>query len=310
MSQNEYPQHYSQDGEKEYLTGSGLGTLLRNERMKKGLDHEQIFEITRLQPHILNSLENEDWDNLPSPVLVKGFIRSYARTIGLDDGKALSLYEEACESGHAAPVNLLQPVKRKIWLPITVIIASLAVISGYYLWNEFSIRQRLLTDTKIIAQTTDDLKEVENATDIFDSKDTEIGLPNDQIESASNLWEFYNTETPLAKQDKATSYFTEKILPDVSGASEVPEPGLILKANVIEGTWIRILIDDQDPKEYLFQPGSQPDWKAKNGFELLIGNAGGISFDLNGKKIENLGKPGQVVRIVLPENYKRRSSQD
>ena len=96
--------------------------------------------------------------------------------------------------------------------------------------------------------------------------------------------------------------------PEISPESEIRE--LILKANVREKTWVRIFVDDQDPKEYIFTPGSHPEWKAKEGMELLIGNAGGISFEFNGVQIENIGNPGQVVRLSLPEGYKRKKLQD
>ena len=42
----------------------------------------------------------------------------------------------------------------------------------------------------------------------------------------------------------------------------------------------------------------------------LIGNAGGISFEFNGVQVENIGNPGQVVRLSLPEGYKRKKLQD
>ena len=96
--------------------------------------------------------------------------------------------------------------------------------------------------------------------------------------------------------------------PDISTEPETRE--LILKANVREKTWVRVFVDDLDPKEYIFTPGSHPEWKAKEGIELLIGNAGGISFEYNDVKVENIGNPGQVVRLSLPEGYKRKKLQD
>jgi len=96
--------------------------------------------------------------------------------------------------------------------------------------------------------------------------------------------------------------------PEIRPESEIRE--LTLKANVREKTWVRIIVDDQGPKEYIFTPGSHPEWKAKEGIELVIGNAGGISFEFNGVQIENIGNPGQVVRLSLPEGYKRKKLQD
>jgi hypothetical protein len=82
---------------------------------------------------------------------------------------------------------------------------------------------------------------------------------------------------------------------------------LTLMANIRERTWIKIYVDDGDPKEYIFKPGSRHEWKARKGFDLTIGNAGGIDLEFNGEKIENLGAPGQVVRLVFPQYYIERS---
>jgi hypothetical protein len=87
-------------------------------------------------------------------------------------------------------------------------------------------------------------------------------------------------------------------------------PGLILRADVREKTWIKIFVDDQAPKEYIFSPGANPEWKAKEGLELLIGNAGGIILEFNGEQMKNLGNSGQVVRLSLPEGYRREKLQE
>jgi hypothetical protein len=45
-------------------------------------------------------------------------------------------------------------------------------------------------------------------------------------------------------------------------------------------------------------------------FYIVIGNAAGIDFDFNDKKIKNLGHPGDVVRLRLPENFNRTISEN
>ena len=77
----------------------------------------------------------------------------------------------------------------------------------------------------------------------------------------------------------------------------------VLKGIVKRRVWIRIYIDDQEPKEYIFQPGSTPEWKARKGFKLLIGNAAGVELYFNGKEVGPLGTLGQVVTVKLPEDY-------
>ena len=42
-------------------------------------------------------------------------------------------------------------------------------------------------------------------------------------------------------------------------------------------------------------------WTADKGFDILVGNAAGIEFFLNGKEVGYLGPEGKVVRLKLPE---------
>ena len=88
-----------------------------------------------------------------------------------------------------------------------------------------------------------------------------------------------------------------------------PDP-YVLKAVVLEETWVRINIDNGEPKEYIFQPGARPQWKAKEGFHLTVGNAAGIELELNGTKLKSLGKPGKVVKRNLPESFRPTRSED
>ncbi len=80
-------------------------------------------------------------------------------------------------------------------------------------------------------------------------------------------------------------------------------PQLMLTANITSQTWIAIYIDEEPVKEYLFQPGQTVRWTAHKGFDILVGNAGGIEFFLNGKEVGYLGPEGKVVRVKLPEGY-------
>ena len=116
---------------------SGLGDLLRNEREKKGLSREQVARTTRLRKHYLEALENEDWDNLPSPVFVKGFIRSYAQAVGFDGKEAISLYDRIVPIEEEIPkplIGLKEPKRNFLFflIPLIVVIALVA-----YLWVSY-----------------------------------------------------------------------------------------------------------------------------------------------------------------------------
>ena len=56
----------------------------------------------------------------------------------------------------------------------------------------------------------------------------------------------------------------------------------------------------QKPNEYYLNPGDQVELEATLGYNLFIGNAGGIRLLLNSEPIEVPGKSGQVVNLKIP----------
>ncbi|MGD2185892.1 MAG: DUF4115 domain-containing protein [Desulfobacterales bacterium] len=75
---------------------------------------------------------------------------------------------------------------------------------------------------------------------------------------------------------------------------------LLLQITAVEDTWVKVIIDNKDPKEYNLRAGEQMEMEASAGYNLLIGNAGGLVLKLNEKPIPISGKIGEVVSIQLP----------
>ncbi len=69
-----------------------LGELFKSARQEAGLSLEDVYERTKISMFVLESLENGDGARLPHPVYAKGFIRSYARLLGLDHEKIIQEY--------------------------------------------------------------------------------------------------------------------------------------------------------------------------------------------------------------------------
>ena len=61
-----------------------IGSSLRDARMRQELDFDELEERTKIRPKYLRALEDEQFDILPAPTYVKGFLRSYAEALGLD----------------------------------------------------------------------------------------------------------------------------------------------------------------------------------------------------------------------------------
>jgi hypothetical protein len=68
-----------------------LGEWLRSARLGKGLTFTEVERTTRINRHYLEALETEHFDVLPAPVYARGFLRSYARALGLDPEEAIAL---------------------------------------------------------------------------------------------------------------------------------------------------------------------------------------------------------------------------
>lgn len=77
---------------------SHLALWLRAGRTHRGMSLDDVAKVTKIQPRILERLEAGELDGLPAAVFVRGFVRSFARCVGLDEGEALRRYA-ACAIG-------------------------------------------------------------------------------------------------------------------------------------------------------------------------------------------------------------------
>ena len=66
-----------------------LGRRLRASRLESGFTLEQAAEETRISYGYLDAIEADRFDVLPAPVYVRGFVRLYARFLGIDPEDAI-----------------------------------------------------------------------------------------------------------------------------------------------------------------------------------------------------------------------------
>ena len=72
-----------------------FGEYLRKQREIRGFSLEEISDQTKISLRALKAIEAEDWELLPAEIYIRGFIRCYCETIGLDPNEALLRFEEA-----------------------------------------------------------------------------------------------------------------------------------------------------------------------------------------------------------------------
>jgi cytoskeletal protein RodZ len=74
------------------MPSTPFGDHLKRERELRGVTLEEISAATRISPRFLEALENERWDVLPGGAFNRGFIRSVARFLGLDEESMVAEY--------------------------------------------------------------------------------------------------------------------------------------------------------------------------------------------------------------------------
>src|SRR4051794_14746425 len=69
-----------------------FGEKFRKARERKELSFDDVSNVIKIGPRMLRAIEEENFDQLPGGVFNKGFIRSYAKQIGLDPEEAVTEY--------------------------------------------------------------------------------------------------------------------------------------------------------------------------------------------------------------------------
>jgi cytoskeletal protein RodZ len=110
-----------------------------------------------------------------------------------------------------------------------------------------------------------------------------------------------SAETSSAVQTPAESHSDDRKPSDTkTGTPPETSSKLVLQIRALEDTWMKIIIDNQEPKEYNLRSGDQLEEEAANGYNLLIGNAAGLELKLNGKPLKISGKEGEIVNLQVP----------
>ena len=83
-----------------------FGEKLKLEREKRKITLDQISASTKIGTRMLQALEEDKFTQLPGGIFNKGFVRAYARTVGLDEDQAVADYLQASGEAPAARPDL------------------------------------------------------------------------------------------------------------------------------------------------------------------------------------------------------------
>src|SRR5690348_9958749 len=120
---------------------SGFGERLRRQREMRGVSLEEISQSTKIGTRSLKAIEDEDFEKLPGGIFNKGFVRAYARFLGLDEEQIVGDFEEAWNAYEEArtPQVLVVPEEEQkksgsgsLWITVVLLIAITAAAAGWY----------------------------------------------------------------------------------------------------------------------------------------------------------------------------------
>lgn len=272
-------------------TTLSFGRYLQSIRVEKGISLKAVSHETRIRLETLHFIEEEDHQNLPDEVYVKGFLRAYAKAIGADGDEAVQRYisrlavKRKLALSEAALYRTGGAFWRRLLLSLgavfCLIAATLYAVSA---WREHNMPKEAVSTETAEPSVTEPALEKPDALSSAPAEEKAVPAPSTEpsMDSADD------------KEVSATDASTGSA-PSLAKAKKY-----LLTIDTIEETWLKIIVDDQQSKQYRLNPGDHIELEGSRNFNLLIGNAGGIRLGLNGKAVALSGKSGQVVNIQLP----------
>ena len=88
-----------------------VGSTLRQQREKKRMSIAEVSRVTRIPVSTLESIEQDHFDDLPGEVFVKGFLKSYAQSVGLDSDDIVARYTASRRVSSVVPLPVASPVQ-------------------------------------------------------------------------------------------------------------------------------------------------------------------------------------------------------
>jgi len=303
-----------------------FGVNLRRERELRGITLDEISRETKISLRFLEALESDQLDQLPGGVFRRGFVKTYARYIGLNEDKVLQDYavlvsesEDEAKGGEGAPTRdpsatIVPSLSLKVTLGLLLVIVLVAFSLWYLRWTSrrsqaqhspappVSAPQQVAVPPPTIAQGAGTQSvapgtEVTEAAKSSSAPAGQTGTPALSGQPDAGL----RVLGELAKKEGPPNLGSES--PATPGdTSGVP----VLKVTAVAETWMSVEAGLQTVYSGLLPPEQVKTFPLNRPLKVTLGNAGGVRFSVNNKPFAVLGKPGEVrILMISPENYRQ-----
>lgn len=110
------------------MSRESIGGYLKSERETRNLSLEEVSSTTRIPRKALESLEKDRFEELPSGVFVRGFIKAYASAVDIDANGVLAQFDERSPKTSTPPPLSTVPHRRR-WGALVLAITTIAVFA-------------------------------------------------------------------------------------------------------------------------------------------------------------------------------------
>ncbi|MBM4139391.1 MAG: helix-turn-helix domain-containing protein [Nitrospira sp.] len=300
-----------------------VGEFFRQVRETKKLTVEEVSSKTRIRLDFINALEDENFAKLPDQVFARGFVRSYARSLGLDEEDVIqrfaqssrSFYEKQDEQERLRARQTEENRKHESNRKTVMVAVGIAVLTLVFLLSreQPSVVKQSSSETASVKDSTQAATETPSPT-LRQDLDPVIDMlkPAEGAAVLAPVMETHlpklPTPPPVASKPVSASEPISRVSPGgdgpLGGISREGELSgadgqLVLDLEATELSWVVVQIDNGRPQEALLRPGEKARWKGQDQFILTLGNAGGVKAELNGKSHKPFGPSGTVVRDIV-----------
>nr|WP_321257157.1 RodZ domain-containing protein [uncultured Pseudodesulfovibrio sp.] len=298
-----------------------LGQALQEGREAKGMTIEAVMEATKISRINLIALESGDSSSMPHPVYTKGFVKSYARLLGLDadelsmvvdteyqldeqnadevDYEVSPSAEKAFQEGDAPAVK-----KRSVWPSILLVVVLSCSIIALVMYlnksdeNSTSVQTSETSEAVEVPQAPVAIELTEEAVETVEPAETEAVV--DEAVSPVEVPEEVKPEsapvTPQPEPEKPIA--AQPVIPQPgAGEKEVVEtqeaaPGqtryahvMIITATSAKGCWIGVWKGDESKmaRDFVLKKGEPLRLMFNSPRRIRIGNVAGVTVTYNGK---------------------------
>jgi cytoskeleton protein RodZ len=283
--------------------GSAMGAFgdrLRREREMRGITLDEITESTKISRRHLEALEKEHFDQLPGGVFNKGFVRAYARFLGIDEDQAVADYSTASneqpEPENKFPLEIHEESNRELNprrsnLPLIFAVAALVgVLVGYGFW------------IKSKPHNPAPVENTRQSVPASGATDSQANTPTTKATPSSPELTTDSSQAAAAKQAPAESTVTprpaerrrEAVSSESANASaSAKEATFLVQVKAKEDSWVSIVADGKSVMQRVLTADKRKSIKAGKTLILRTGNAGGIEVSFNGRPLGALGNENE-----------------